>query len=176
MENKLRELLDKTYELEGLIHLALKRVDSSDDFLRLISKKGKEVGDICHDLIKEEKEEQPEEENVLPQFSLEEYSLDEEQESIEEKSIEKVAAIEAGEKKTILPSQRGRLIFSINERFRFRKELFNNSDADFNNTLALVASMEDYEEAEDYFLNEEEFDRNNPVVKEFLWLIKNYFK
>ncbi len=49
---------------------------------------------------------------------------------------------------------RGRLVFTINDRFRFKRELFNNSDINFNETLARVASMEGYEEAEDYFVDE----------------------
>lgn len=73
-------------------------------------------------------------------------------------------------------SPRGRLVFSINDRYRFKRELFGNSDARFNNTLALVASMDDYEEAEDYFLGELQWDAANPEVVDFLEILKKYFK
>lgn len=71
---------------------------------------------------------------------------------------------------------RGRLVFSINDRFRFKRELFGNSDADFNNTLALVASMEDYEEAEDYFAGELQWDKSRVEVADFLEILKKYFQ
>ncbi len=71
---------------------------------------------------------------------------------------------------------RGRLVFSINDRYRFRRELFNGSDVDFNTTLSLVASMDDYEEAADYFLDELQWDEKSPDVVDFLEILKNYFK
>lgn len=71
---------------------------------------------------------------------------------------------------------RGRLVFSVNDRYRFKRELFANSDADFNNTLALVASMETYDEAEDYFLDELQWNTSRDEVAEFLAILKKYFK
>lgn len=191
METKLRELLDKIYELEGLVHLALKRDDSSEDFLRLISKKGKEVGKICDKIKdKEGSHKETEETTELDTFPLNEYLIEEEAEEkknslnpYEVSSVDKVGneidIIETQIQNSTLKeqeTQRGKLVFTINDRFRFRKELFENSDADFNTTLALVASMDNYEEAEDYFINEEGFDPSKPEVKEFLQVIKKYFK
>lgn len=71
---------------------------------------------------------------------------------------------------------RGKLVFSINDRYRFKRELFSNSDADFNNTLALVASMENFDEAEDYFLSELQWDQKRGEVVDFLEILKRYFK
>lgn len=71
---------------------------------------------------------------------------------------------------------RGRLVFSINDRYRFKRELFHGSDTDFNTTLSLVASMEGYDEAEDYFLNDLQWDEKSPDVIDFLEILKNYFK
>ncbi|MBD5358470.1 MAG: hypothetical protein HDR88_16035 [Bacteroides sp.] len=71
---------------------------------------------------------------------------------------------------------RGRLVFSINDRYLFKRELFKNSDADFNNTLSMVAAMENYEEAEDYFLGELQWDPKKNEVAAFLAIIKKYFK
>lgn len=194
MESGLRELLDKIYELEGLVHLALKRDVSSDDFLRLIARKGMEISELCKVKREEANEEKSiqlnqteyqitEEEHQhlspsLEPFILEEYSIDEEISESDDNSLEVVepADNQESEKNNNPEEQRGKLVFSINDRFRFRKELFDNSDIDFNNTLALVASMENYEEAEDYFINEEGFDKNNPVVIEFFDVLKRYFK
>lgn len=71
---------------------------------------------------------------------------------------------------------RGRLVFSINDRYRFKRELFHGSDNDFNTTLSRVASMEGYDEAEDYFLNDLQWDEKSPDVIDFLEILKNYFK
>ncbi len=71
---------------------------------------------------------------------------------------------------------RGRLVFSINDRYRFKRELFKGSDMEFNTTLSLVASMDGYEEAEDYFLNELQWDEKSPDVIDFLEILKNYYK
>lgn len=71
---------------------------------------------------------------------------------------------------------RGRLVFSVNDRYRFKRELFKSSDVEFNTTLSLVASMDGYEEAEDYFLNELQWDEKSPDVIDFLEILKNYYK
>lgn len=71
---------------------------------------------------------------------------------------------------------RGKLVFTINDRYRFKRDLFCNSDADFNTTLALVASMDSYDEAEDYFLGELQWNPQREEVMDFLEILKNYFK
>lgn len=71
---------------------------------------------------------------------------------------------------------RGRLVFTINDRYRFKRDLFGGSDANFNTTLALVASMDSFEEAEDYFLNDLQFNPQRQETIDFLEIIKNYFK
>lgn len=71
---------------------------------------------------------------------------------------------------------RGRLVFTINDRYRFKRDLFCNSDAEFNTTLALVASMDSYEEAENYFLDELQWNLQRQEVADFLDILKNYFK
>lgn len=71
---------------------------------------------------------------------------------------------------------RGKLVFTINDRYRFKRDLFCNSDADFNTTLALVASMDSYDEAEDYFLGELQWNPQRDEVIDFLEILKNYFK
>lgn len=173
MKNQLRKLLDKLYELEGLTHLALKRDDVNEDLLCLISSKGKSIADICEDIDKDEYINS----STIPiekdKFSIDEYSIDEENEEINNDVY-----YTTGDNNIPLYQdiKKGKLVFTINERYRFKRELFENSDADFNNTLAVIASMEDYEEAEEYFISEEGFNMGNPVVREFMEVIKKYFK
>lgn len=63
--------------------------------------------------------------------------------------------------------------FTLNDRFRFRRELFAGNDDDFNETLQLIADMESYTEAEDYLLNDMMWDRENPAVADFLEILAN---
>ena len=176
MEKALKDLIDKLYELEGLALLISKRRDASLELKRLISSKGQEIGEICRSLYDDSVKENNHGKNTDSFFSLDEYSIDDDQgyEYRGDGAIKTPIQEEPQAKKDF--ENRGKLVFSVNDKFRFRKELFNNSDVDFNNTVALVASMEDYNEAEDYFINEEGFDPANPVVKEFMDIIKRYFQ
>lgn len=63
--------------------------------------------------------------------------------------------------------------FTLNDRFRFRRELFAGNDDDFNETLQLIADMESYTEAEDYLLCDLMWDRENPAVADFLEILAN---
>lgn len=211
-KQKLKDVLDTIYELEGLVYLAINRDDSHGDIERLISAKSRNLVTMCERLSQGESE--LGKDNTLPKADIEMFytgdgpmseseiihtikednedftkvpedlsikssdtelshpSLEKEQEYAD--SIE----IEDG-KDDVMPefneAPRGRLVFSINDKFRFKRELFANSDASFNNSLALVASMENYEEAEDYFINELLMDPTRPVVTDFFEIIRKYF-
>lgn len=164
---KLNSLLDSIYELEGLVHLALNRDDSPEALPDLIARKGKEIGRLALMMGNmEEPVEIPEPEPVeIPEPVASETVV---ADVVEEEPDVVAETAPAGE-------PRGRLVFSINDRYRFKRELFPNSDADFNNTLALVASMENYDEAEDYFLSELQWDQKKPEVIDFLEILKKYF-
>ena len=185
MNNSLRTLLDRIYELEGLVHLAMQREDVARDFIRLISDKGNDVAAMCNALSEASGSGSstgtPQYDSgmtaPLPDLQLEEYEIIEDRDSDPGREAASVAKDDKGGlQPAVSEAKNGKLVFSINERFRFKKELFSNSDVDFNNTLALVASMDNYEEAEEYFLNEEGFDIANPLVREFLEVLKRYFK
>lgn len=66
--------------------------------------------------------------------------------------------------------------FSLNDRFRFRRELFGNSDTMMTDTLNLVEAMPSYSEALDYFYTDLEWDRTMPEVIEFLKIIEQHFQ
>lgn len=65
--------------------------------------------------------------------------------------------------------------FTINDRFRFRRELFRNSDEEFKETLEVIGSMSSMEEAEDYFFNDLCWDESSPEVKEFMEIVGRHF-
>ena len=68
-----------------------------------------------------------------------------------------------------------RKAFSLNDRFRFRRELFGNSDVEMNDALNLVETMGSLAEAEDFFYGDKEWDRESPEVKDFMEVIKKHF-
>lgn len=65
--------------------------------------------------------------------------------------------------------------FTLNDRFRFRRELFRNSDREFKETLEIIGSMSDMEEAEDYFFNDLCWDPDKEEVKEFMAIVAKHF-
>lgn len=64
---------------------------------------------------------------------------------------------------------------SINDRFRFRRELFGGSTPDFDAALNLIATMDSFDEAHDYFICELDWDPEQPVVEEFMDMLRRYF-
>lgn len=69
-----------------------------------------------------------------------------------------------------------RKAFTINDKFRFRRELFGNSDTEITDAINLVSAMSTMTEAEEYFYNDLEWDRENEEVQEFMSIIANHFK
>lgn len=65
--------------------------------------------------------------------------------------------------------------FTINDKFRFRRELFSNSDVDMSDALQIASRMNSREELEDYFYNDLCLDPENPVVKDFMRIIGHRF-
>lgn len=68
-----------------------------------------------------------------------------------------------------------RKAFSLNDRFRFRRELFGNSDIEMSDTLNLVEAMSSYSEAVDYFMTDLQWDADNQEVKDFMEIIEKHF-
>lgn len=68
-----------------------------------------------------------------------------------------------------------RKMFTVNDKFRFRRELFGNSDTEFTDTLNLVEAMRNYNEAEDYFYNDLAWDAEATEVQEFMAVVNRYF-
>lgn len=65
--------------------------------------------------------------------------------------------------------------FTLNDRFRFRRELFGNNDNEFTDALNLVSAMNSLSEAEEYFYEDLGWDASNEEVKEFISIISRHF-
>ena len=187
-KEKLNQLLDSIYELEGLVHLAIVRDEMPEVLPELIRRKGREVSALL-EIAEPKAAPAPEPEPFRePAPEPEPIPVPEPEPEPDPEPIPEPAPAPAPvvERPVASPEERidtvnteamrGRLVFSINDRYRFKRELFDNSDIQFNATLSMVASMENYEEAEGYFLDELNWNEESEEVKAFLDILKNYFK
>ncbi len=60
---------------------------------------------------------------------------------------------------------------SLNDRYRFRRELFNFSDEEMDEALEALSAMSSVEEVEDYFYNDLCWEPDDEVVREFMGMI-----
>jgi hypothetical protein len=236
-KDKINQLLDVIYEIEGLAELAFKRDPAPSGVINLIKEKTATLQEIVYSLNPNEKvelqsslaeqiaqaddsvinnddddftysyddeeptdatdpdieveiltEDEPENQDITD--DTEESTATEpqaaEDEAIEEEDTEDNAAevdiVEDDEVEDdsetateISGAKDIRKLFSINDKFRFRRELFSNNISDFNVSLDLVTVMRRYDEAEDYFYNDLQWDRDNEDVIEFMNKIQEYF-
>ena len=68
-----------------------------------------------------------------------------------------------------------RAAFSLNDTFRFRRELFGNNASEMSDAITLVETMKSWDEAEEYFYNDLGWNKDNEDVKDFMAIIKNHF-
>ncbi len=67
-----------------------------------------------------------------------------------------------------------RKIFTINDRFRFRRELFGGDDSAFMSAVDTLSAMSSLKEADEY-LSSMPWDHDSEAVAEFMTLISNFF-
>lgn len=85
-----------------------------------------------------------------------------------------VAELRLDEKLARQNSRDLRKAFSLNDRFRFRRELFGNSDERMNEALRAVKSMATIDEAHDYFYNSLGLDKTSTDVADFIAVIEHH--
>ena len=85
-----------------------------------------------------------------------------------------VAELRLDEKLARQNSRDLRKAFSLNDRFRFRRELFGNSDERMNEALHAVESMATIDEAHDYFYNFLGLDKTSTDVADFIAVIEHH--
>ncbi|MBR6432337.1 MAG: hypothetical protein IKS64_05740 [Muribaculaceae bacterium] len=68
-----------------------------------------------------------------------------------------------------------RKALSLNDRFRFKRELFAGSDVELNQALDLVNAMQSFDEAQEYFIDDLGWDQDNEDVADFMGLVRRHF-
>ena len=67
-------------------------------------------------------------------------------------------------------------IGSLNDRFRFQRELFAGSANAMDTAIEHIEVMTSYGNAELYFYSQLNWDRDNEVVKDFMAIVRNHFQ
>ncbi|MDE6371103.1 MAG: hypothetical protein K2K92_06405 [Duncaniella sp.] len=65
--------------------------------------------------------------------------------------------------------------FTLNDKFRFRRELFRDSQQEFDEALDIIAQMNTIEEAEEYIYDDLCWDPESEAVKEFMEVVARHF-
>lgn len=192
-----QKLLDLAYEIEGLLCLKKERAgDVPSEVNELLRSKigelyglygSAEVPEAEEELMEQvpeieqsgsqvEVQEEPKAEDAeieleeeVPEIKSEESELAPELPEPPESTEEPAA--EASPKKMDLLGQ-----LSLNDKFRFRRELFGNSDTAFQDALDTLELMTNSDEVEDYLYNDLCFDADNEEVKAFMELIRHNFE
>lgn len=152
------ELLDLTLELEGLLLVKLRRGNSAPvETERLIAKKIARINALCPSSTESD------DEAIAATVEMEE-----DEDALPSAEPGRVVADAAPVEPTVNDLTRA---FTLNDKFRFRRELFHNSDADLNETLDVLQAMDSLDEAEDYLYNDLAWDPENTEVKAFIALI-----
>ena len=69
-----------------------------------------------------------------------------------------------------------RNFFTINDKYFFRREVFDGDEQAFEDTLDLFAAMNSFDEAKEYIYDDLMLDPQNQDVKSFMEIIETYFK
>lgn len=128
----------------------------------------RDLEDITVEFIMPEDEElpEPEEEMPTPPVPTEFPEVDEQPEPplrVDEKLQRKL-------------SKDIRKAFSVNDRFRFQRELFAGSANAMNTAIEHIEIMRSYGNAELYFYSQLNWDRENEVVQDFMEIVRKHFQ
>lgn len=69
-----------------------------------------------------------------------------------------------------------RKAFSVNDRFRYQRELFAGSASAMNTAIEHIEMMTSYGNAELYFYSQLHWDREDEVVQDFMNIVRNHFQ
>lgn len=102
--------------------------------------------------------------------------LDEADNELEEEEAEADIAYEAPINHSANLRRPIATFFSINDKYRFRRELFANNNPEWLNALAILETFPDLEAAHDYLYNDLQWDPESPDVQAFDVILTRYYK
>lgn len=160
MNNTLKEMLDLTYEIEGLTELATRREPLPEAILPLIADKAHALHILATTLM-----------GKMPLPSQDDITLQ------SSSHLDNPSPLPPHIKGASKNNGRDiRKLFNINDKFRFRRELFVNNADEFSRTLDIIMNMQSFEDAEDYFYNDLQWDPENDEVMAFMTKVQDFFE
>ena len=165
----IKRLQELAFELEGLIGLAVDRPDMEARLPELVRNKLRAMEVLLPSDTLLQFEEEIAVADAEPEFEAEpEVELEPDLEAkVEEEERTESDVPRVGESRAP--------VFSVNDRFRFIRELFGGGRDAFDGALTQIAACDSYDEAEEYVLSDLELDPELPATQEFLTLIARYF-
>ncbi|MCM1368882.1 MAG: hypothetical protein NC204_00745 [Candidatus Amulumruptor caecigallinarius] len=173
MKEKINDIKNRVYEAEGLLELLWLRTEKLRELRPLIKTRLKEALSRLEELEAANAAENPGETEYAgePEDMGEPEYADVSEYTAEPEYADNSAAADG------IPrhKEKNAPAFCLNDRFRFRRALFSGSDAEFSAAMDALSGFDNYDEAENYFIEEYGLDRNNEDVADFLQIIKQYF-
>lgn len=177
----IKRLQELAFELEGLIGLAVDRPDMEARLPELVRNKLRAMEVLLPSDTLPQLEEEIAVADAEPELEVEpEFEAEPELEAEPEVELEpdleaEVEEEERTESDVPRVGESRAPVFSVNDRFRFIRELFGGSRDAFDGALTQIAACDSYDEAEEYVLSDLELDPELPATQEFLTLIARYF-
>lgn len=161
----IKTLIDSAYEFEGMLHLYYNRPEDerAEEMLREKALKLESLiseyfgigqkADMAEKIPEREEAEVREETDSQYYYEIEDDPM-----AVEEN-----------------PKVIRKLKFSINEHFRFKRELFSNSDRLFNETMERIGKFGSFDEVEGLIYHEMNMSPESPEVMEFMEAVEKQF-
>lgn len=176
------QALDLCFEIEGLIALIIKREDDVPENVHtLLARKISELSNI-YGLSQEGIRESEQAEDIAQNAEFEQ--SEDADVPVEEAEVEPEPEIEAEPETETKASEaapepepeKTSIALTLNDKFRFKRELFGNNAAELSDALDVVNAVSSKAELEDYFYNDLCWDPENPDVKDFMEIASARFK
>lgn len=157
MKDLLNRIIKLNIEFEGVLRTMLER--PSKEILSVAQDKFDELSGLFNQMTASEQ-------NVEDESNLTEIKIEEAEGSEESPMTEPDLSLKPTD---------FRKMFTLNDKFMFRKGLFGNNDEEFNSTLDLVGAMHSYEEVEEYVYDDLQWDSTDPLVVDFMKIAHRFF-
>lgn len=165
MKEQINKIKDLMYEAEGLLELLQLRQDKFEDLRPLIKTRISEALNLTDAL----------ENTPAPVADIRDSEDDYEPADSSGNSDDNSDSADS-----YLSSEEGSEpsapTFCLNDKFRFRRAIFGGNKEEFENVMNHIATLDDYDEAENFLLYDMDLDMEDPDVADFVEVIRNYFE
>lgn len=182
MNENTEQLLDLCFEIEGLLSLIQKRGEDTPNRIKdMLREKTSQLAAainastpqaceyVAEDKAIAESAELEEEEDADPDTQPAVDAND----ALDYEPINETADVTTKNNSQAQPQEP--FTFTLNDKFRFRRELFGNNAAEFADALNVASAMSSQSELDDYFYNDLCWDPENPDVVDFMKIISARF-